>query len=163
MIFTKCPQSIKVWNICDSTSWNLSKNSDFYREKLQNRSRSAQKHKLTTYSPLSWLWKLQNELWGGVNGVRDAWGKLEGCLGKAWGVGPEDRYYNPKPQYTHSLIKPGSHTPETPKGVGGYINQTKFLIGGWSRLFELKLDQSIDLDAAKDLVMFVSPESLIFH
>ena len=32
---------------------------------------------------------------------------------------PEDRYYNPEPQYTHSLINLGSHTPETPEGVGG--------------------------------------------
>ena len=34
---------------------------------------------------------------------------------------PEDRYYNPGPQYTHSLINLGSHTPETPEGVDGYI------------------------------------------
>ena len=48
--------------------------------------------------------------------MRGAWRVLEVCLRGAWGVGPEDRYYNPEPQYTHSLIKLGSHTPETPGG-----------------------------------------------
>jgi len=41
---------------------------------------------------------------------------LGGCSRGAWRVGPEDRYHNPKPQYTHSLIKIWSHTPETPRG-----------------------------------------------